>query len=190
MARSALSSRAASCGGSGSGPGSSGATTTAVPAPSGAATTTPPGGVGLALVAKGLDQPLYVSSSPGDPRLFIVEKTGRVLITDNSGKRVIILTDLDNDGKFMSPGERATYFANTSSVMGDLRQIYPIARVCQANCDESTNPPILNVNDFLCFQTRFAQGDPYANCDASTSPPILNVNDFLCFQTKFAQGCP
>jgi hypothetical protein len=30
----------------------------------------------------------------------------------------------------------------------------------------------------------------YANCDGSTSPPILNVNDFLCFQSKFAAGCP
>ena len=29
----------------------------------------------------------------------------------------------------------------------------------------------------------------YANCDGSTSPPILNVNDFICFQSRFAQGC-
>src|SRR5205814_10055933 len=30
----------------------------------------------------------------------------------------------------------------------------------------------------------------YANCDGSTIPPALNVNDFICFQAKFAQGCP
>jgi DNA-binding beta-propeller fold protein YncE len=30
----------------------------------------------------------------------------------------------------------------------------------------------------------------YANCDNSTMPPILNVNDFICFQQKFAAGCP
>ena len=29
----------------------------------------------------------------------------------------------------------------------------------------------------------------YANCDGSTSQPILNVNDFICFQAKFAAGC-
>ena len=57
---------------------------------------------------------------------------------------------------------------------------------CYANCDGSTTPPVLNVNDFVCFQSRFAAGDPAANCDGSTTPPILNVNDFVCFQVAFA----
>src|SRR5690606_33170604 len=61
---------------------------------------------------------------------------------------------------------------------------------CYANCDGSTSQPVLNVNDFICFQTAFAAGDTYANCDGSTNQPILNVNDFICFQTQFAQGCP
>jgi len=61
---------------------------------------------------------------------------------------------------------------------------------CYANCDSSTLAPVLNVNDFICFQTRFAAGDAYANCDSSTIAPVLNVNDFICFQTKFAAGCP
>jgi hypothetical protein len=61
---------------------------------------------------------------------------------------------------------------------------------CYANCDGSTAPPVLNVNDFICFQARFAAGASYANCDGSTAPPILNVNDFVCFQAKFAAGCP
>jgi hypothetical protein len=60
---------------------------------------------------------------------------------------------------------------------------------CYPNCDGSTIPPVLNVNDFICFQTRFAAGDSYANCDGSTIPPVLNVNDFICFQTRFAAGC-
>jgi hypothetical protein len=61
---------------------------------------------------------------------------------------------------------------------------------CYANCDGSTAPPILNVNDFSCFLTKYASGDPYANCDASTTAPVLNVNDFSCFLTKYAAGCP
>ena len=60
---------------------------------------------------------------------------------------------------------------------------------CYANCDASTAAPILNVNDFVCFQSRFAAGDPWANCDGSTAPPTLNVNDFVCFQALFAGGC-
>ena len=62
--------------------------------------------------------------------------------------------------------------------------------VCYANCDGSTAPPILNVNDFICFQQKFAAGDTYANCDGSTATPILNVNDFICYQQRFAAGCP
>jgi hypothetical protein len=61
---------------------------------------------------------------------------------------------------------------------------------CPANCDGSTTPPVLNVNDFVCFQSRFAAGDPAANCDCSTTEPVLNVNDFVCFTSRFAAGCP
>ncbi|MFN0131101.1 MAG: GC-type dockerin domain-anchored protein [Phycisphaerales bacterium] len=60
---------------------------------------------------------------------------------------------------------------------------------CYANCDLSTTTPILNVNDFICFNNAFAAGQSYANCDASTSPPVLNVNDFTCFLNAFAAGC-
>jgi hypothetical protein len=60
---------------------------------------------------------------------------------------------------------------------------------CYANCDGSTGTPFLNVNDFICFQAKFAAGDSYANCDGSTGTPTLNVNDFICFQGQFAAGC-
>ncbi len=66
----------------------------------------------------------------------------------------------------------------------------PAAPPCYANCDASTVPPILNVNDFNCFLNRFTAADPYANCDGSTTPPVLNVNDFICFLNRFAAGCP
>jgi autotransporter-associated beta strand protein len=58
---------------------------------------------------------------------------------------------------------------------------------CYANCDLSTGSPLLNVNDFICFQSKFAAADPYADCDRSGT---LNVNDFICFQSTFAAGCP
>jgi hypothetical protein len=70
---------------------------------------------------------------------------------------------------------------------------------CYANCDGSTTPPILNVEDFTCFINQFAAGTQlphaqqlghYANCDQSTTAPVLNVEDFTCFINRFAQGCP
>jgi hypothetical protein len=60
--------------------------------------------------------------------------------------------------------------------------------VCYANCDHQDSPPILNITDFICFQTKFAAGDPSANCDLSTSPPLLNVNDFVCFMAAFTSA--
>jgi hypothetical protein len=70
---------------------------------------------------------------------------------------------------------------------------------CYANCDTSTTEPILNVEDFICFVSEFANGlavppaqqiAHYANCDGSTTEPVLNVEDFICFVSAFAQGCP
>jgi len=61
--------------------------------------------------------------------------------------------------------------------------------LCYANCDGSTESPVLNVYDFTCFLNRFAQGDSYANCDQSTTSPVLNVSDFACFINRFVAGC-
>jgi glucose/arabinose dehydrogenase/PKD repeat protein len=61
---------------------------------------------------------------------------------------------------------------------------------CYANCDESTQSPVLTANDFACFLIRYTAGAPYANCDGSTSAPILSANDFVCFLNAYAAGCP
>ena len=45
---------------------------------------------------------------------------------------------------------------------------------CYANCDGSTIAPILNVNDFICFQTKFAASDPWR----SMFFPVLPVATF------------
>jgi hypothetical protein len=65
---------------------------------------------------------------------------------------------------------------------------------CYADCDNSTSPkgkdagpPVLDIDDFICFQTKFAIGDYlYADCDLNG---YLEVDDYICFQTKFALGC-
>jgi FG-GAP-like repeat len=54
---------------------------------------------------------------------------------------------------------------------------------CSPDCDADGS---LTIDDFICFQTLFALGDPSADCDASGS---LNIDDFICFQTLFALGC-
>ncbi len=60
---------------------------------------------------------------------------------------------------------------------------------CFANCDGSSLPPVLNINDFQCFLNKFAAGDSAANCDGSTADPVRNTNDFQCFLNTFSVGC-
>ena len=43
----------------------------------------PPVGMGLETVVEGLDFPVWLTSLPDDPRLFVVEKDGRVVIVEN-----------------------------------------------------------------------------------------------------------
>jgi hypothetical protein len=88
-------------------------------------------------------------------------------------------------------GDSGTYDVVVANACGStMSDPVPVSVLCYANCDGSTGTPLLNVNDFVCFQSRFAAGEPYANCDGSTIPPTLNVNDFLCFLGEFAAGCP
>ena len=74
--------------------------------------------------------------------------------------------------------------------MGTATTTIDANRFCYANCDQSTNPPILNILDFNCFLNRYTAGHPYANCDGSTSAPTLNILDFNCFLNRYTQGCP
>ncbi len=65
-------------------------------------------------------------------------------------------------------------------------QFYSIgctAPACYADCDGSGG---LSIDDFICFQTFYALGDPAADCDASGG---LSIDDFICFQTFYALGC-
>ena len=62
----------------------------------------------------------------------------------------------------------------------------PISDGLYANCDGSTGMPLLTIEDMLCFNAKFAQGDMDANCDGNG---VLNVADGTCFNAVFAAGC-
>lgn len=109
---------------------------------------------------------------------------GGMLDVNNVAVVPVLLTealDINNIGAFT---------ANADTPGGVVAYVLTPDRGCYANCDRSTNPPVLNVNDFLCFGNLFAAGDPAANCDGSTAEPVLNVSDFVCFLNAFAAGCP
>ncbi len=97
--------------------------------------------------------------------------------------------DLSGDGQHVLAGSKSVH-ANTFGNGGQVDLLkHAITQSCYANCDNSTSPPILNVNDFNCFLNRYAAGESYANCDGSTNNPLLTVNDFQCFLNTYAAGC-
>ena len=56
---------------------------------------------------------------------------------------------------------------------------------CYPDCDPNG---VLDIFDFLCFQSSFVLGEPYA-CDCDPDP-ACDIFDFLCFQNAFVGGCP
>jgi hypothetical protein len=55
--------------------------------------------------------------------------------------------------------------------------------VCKADCDVNW---MFTIDDFVCFQSLYAVGDPLADCDGDGT---LTIGDFVCFQSAFAAGC-
>ncbi len=82
------------------------------------------------------------------------------------------------------PSDAGAYTVTVANSCGQATsQPAPLSVLCYADCDGSAT---LTIGDFICFQTRFALGDPYADCDADGQ---RTVADYVCFQTRFALGC-
>lgn len=63
---------------------------------------------------------------------------GRLLLTDTSTDTVVVLTDTNNDDDFMDEGESAIFFANTTPIFADARQLDPLVSTAlqgDANAD-------------------------------------------------------
>jgi len=62
---------------------------------------------------------------------------------------------------------------------------------CYADLDHSTGVGVLDLFDFLRFQSLFVMNDPLAcQVDRSTGANICDIFDFLAFQFEFGAGCP
>ena len=97
---------------------------------------------------------------------------------------------LDTSGRHWG-NEEAVYFFGR--IMWGLLTENNRCAACYADCDTSTGRGVLDLFDFICFQSAFTMNDPYA-CDwdttTGTNPPVCDIFDFLCFQNAFVVGCP
>jgi hypothetical protein len=94
-----------------------------------------PVGVGLETVVEGLDFPVWLTAPPGDPRLFVVEKDGRVVIV--AGGAVLPTPFLDLRGQVSTGSEQGLlslafhpdfaangrFFVNYTDPAGDTRVV-------------------------------------------------------------------
>jgi hypothetical protein len=126
----------------------------------------------------------YVATSAFSPFVNALRDGAWHNISQLSGGLVWVL--FADSGGGWAGGTFASAAGQTSPALAR----WSLAAPCYPNCDCSATSPVLNVNDFVCFNTRYAAGSSYANCDGSTASPVLNVADFICFMNKYAAGCP
>jgi hypothetical protein len=162
-----------------------------------AALTTFNDGLGPALYATGYFTLLNGPPFPNTPALHLAKyRNGRwssaESLLPSAAATGLTLASNDPDGPGPLPATLALggSFLSAGGVPSVNVALFTGCSTCFANCDGSTTPPVLSMNDFVCFQQRFSAADPFANCDGSTSPPVLNVADFVCFMQHFAAGCP
>lgn len=127
---------------------------------------------------------LAATSAPG-PMMIQWHKDGQPLVENPphlTGTQTATLR-IDRVGL----ADAGVYDALLVNVCGSARSGRAALTVtCYADCDESTGAGVMDVFDFLCFQSAFVGFDPYADCDGDG---LLNIFDFLCFQDAFTAGC-
>jgi hypothetical protein len=124
------------------------------------------------------DYPAILGSGPNDLDGLAIGNGKAYFIPDQPGEiGVLDLATLTFDPPFANP------FTTSEIFSGGAFASFLAATACYPDCDGSGG---LSIDDFICFQTLFAIGDPAADCDLSGN---LSIDDFICFQTSFALGC-
>ncbi len=109
--------------------------------------------------------------------------------TSPGGKRIFRLHDLDNDGLFLSPGERTEFLSQATAAaagvldtryMGWLRDI----SACAADFNNSGN---LTVQDIFDFLNAWFNSDPRADFNNVNG---LNIQDIFDYLNAWFAGCP
>ncbi|HYE03357.1 MAG TPA: hypothetical protein VD963_08995 [Phycisphaerales bacterium] len=103
---------------------------------------------------------------------------GRLLVTDNSGNRVIVLADLNSDTDFQDTGERTDYLANTAGIIAAARQIaaYP----CPGDFDRNWLVGTADITGFLsAWFADLANGTTEADFDRNGVVGTADITSFL-----------
>jgi len=112
---------------------------------------------------------------------------GTVLVTDGSGGRIIALRDLDNDGLFMSAGERTDYFANPAGPVSTVRQIALIEpQPCPA---DANGDGVVNGADLSVLLSSFGQAGAGPGFGDFNGDCAVNGADLSVLLGSFGISC-
>jgi hypothetical protein len=114
-------------------------------------------------------------------------RSGALLMTDNSGKKVYRLRDNDADGAFTTPGERDVFFSNAALAVADLRQlaVFPVRSPADMDCSGAVNffdidPFLLALFDGPAYDEAFPDCNRYnADCNFDFSIDFFDIDVFL-----------
>ncbi|HYH82840.1 MAG TPA: PQQ-dependent sugar dehydrogenase [Longimicrobium sp.] len=129
-------------------------------------TPTPPitgAGVRLVEVARGFEQPLYVTAPPGDARLFVVEQVGRIRVVQNGA--VVQAPFLDVSAKISSGGEQGLLSVafHPSYASNGFFYVYYTDRAGDTRVERYHAAPGASTADAASAQLVLAVAQPYAN---------------------------
>ncbi|MGD9693783.1 MAG: hypothetical protein AB7G17_06710 [Phycisphaerales bacterium] len=137
---------------------------------------------------------VYDNASAGFTAVDIVSLTnGSVLLTDNSGVSVLVLTDVNGDGDFLDPGESALFAANVPTVFAQARQLVTLSR--NPECPGDTNDDrTVNFADLNAVLSQFGAASVYgsaANVNAGPSGGFCAVTfaDLNVILSNYGQTC-
>lgn len=112
----------------------------------------------LTLFASGFDTPVYLTAPAGDPRLFVVEKAGRIMVVDggvtstyldirslvnNAGERGLV--GLAFDPNFATNGRLFVDYIDNSTNRNTVVAMYTAASASAGSVDPTTAKTILTV---------------------------------------------
>lgn len=114
--------------------------------------------------------------------------TDLIASTPNDGSETIVAPNISTGTLRIGVFAVGNIFWNVNTANVVVTPV--VVQPCYANCDGSTDLPVLGAADFSCFLNRYRNGETYANCDGSTDVPVLGPADFACFLNQYRAGCP
>ena len=128
-------------------------------------------GIGVSEIAGPVDMPWV----QGTDYSFEIDLAPGLIVVRLNGNEIFNVADATYAG-----GRFTTYsFSQDNVLFGG----YCATGLCVADCEDDCD---LDVFDFLCFQQRFVDQDPYADFEGDGD---WDVFDFLAFQNAYATGC-